>query len=270
MPNIVTSDDTPIHYEERGSGDPLVLVMGLGADGPVWADHLAEYEKHFRCIVVDNRGVGRSGKPPGPYTTERMALDVLEVMDGIGIASAHAAGISMGGAIVQQMALQRPEAVRSAVIISSWARLNTYARRVFENLKVIRAHCRIENFMETIQLLIFAARHYEREWEGLLQAQKDAADNQNPQPQAAFEAQADACINHDCHARLGEIRCPTLLVVGEDDIFTPLAFSQELHAGIQGSELFQVPAAGHAVHWEVLEEFNAKSRDFMLANGGGS
>ena len=249
----------------RGDGPPLVLVMGLGADGSVWADHVAEYEKHFRCIVIDNRGVGSSGKPEGPYTTQRMALDVLETMDAIGVPSAHAAGISMGGAIVQQMALQRPAAVRSALIISSWARLNTYAARVFENLKKIRGHCRPEDFMEALQLLIFAPPHFERAWDALQQGRADAAKNPSPQAQYAFEAQCDACVSHDVLDRLNTLRCPTLIVAGQDDIFTPLAFSQAIHEAIQGSELWVVPATGHAVHWEVLEEFNARTRDFMLA-----
>ena len=78
----------------------------------------------------------------GPYSTERMAADALEVMDSLGVERAHAAGISMGGAIVQQMALQRPSAVRSAVIIASWARLNTYGTRVFENLKRLNSQTR--------------------------------------------------------------------------------------------------------------------------------
>jgi pimeloyl-ACP methyl ester carboxylesterase len=264
MPQITTSDDVPIYFEEHGAGDPLVLVMGLGADGPVWQAHREEYEKHFRCIVIDNRGVGKSGKPQGPYTTERMALDALEVLDSLGIEQTHAAGISMGGAIVQQMVLQRPAAIRSAVIIASWARLNRYGTRVFESLKRQKAHLKPADFMEAIQILIFAAPHFERAWDDLQQGLADATANPNPQPLAAFEAQSDACITHDTHARLAQITCPTLVVVGEQDIFTPPPFSEEIHAGIKGSELWRVPATGHAVHWEALDEFNAKTRDFML------
>ena len=266
MPTITTSDGISIFYEERGRGTPLLLVMGLGADGSVWADHVAEYERHFRCILVDNRGVGRSDKPAGPYTTARMALDVAEVADALGIESAHAAGISMGGAIVQELALQRSGLLRSAVVISSWARLNAYAVRVFEHMRPARAHLRPEDFMDLIQLWIFTNPHYERHGAELAQGRADAGMNPAPQPQHGFEAQVDACIAHDCHARLGSIEVPTLIVAGEDDIFTPLAFSQELAAGIPGAELASWKGAGHAVHWEVLEAFNARSRDFMLSH----
>ncbi|MFT5143808.1 MAG: pimeloyl-ACP methyl ester carboxylesterase [Rhodothermales bacterium] len=266
MPAITTSDGIQIHYELRGSGTPLLLIMGLGADGSVWADHVAEYEQHFQCVLIDNRGVGLSDKPAGPYTSRRMALDVAEVAGALGLQKAHVAGISMGGIIVQELALLRPELLLSAVIISSWARLNAYAVRVFEHMKPARAHMRPEDFMELIQLWIFRSPYYEQHGEDLAQGRADAGANPSPQPQHGFEAQADACITHDCLERIGSITTPTLVVVGEDDIFTPLAFSKELAAGIPGAELAVYPGAGHAVHWEVLSAFNARSRDFLLSH----
>ncbi len=89
-----------------------------------------------------------------------------------------------------------------------------------------------------------------------------------PQPQEAFDAQCDACITHDAESRLSGISCPTLVVAGEDDIFTPLGFSQTIAGEIPGAELLAIPQAGHAVHWEALDRFNATSRDFMLATEG--
>jgi pimeloyl-ACP methyl ester carboxylesterase len=264
MPAITTSDGISIHYELQGEGTPLLLIMGLGADHSVWADHLAEYERHFRCVLIDNRGVGRSDKPEGPYTTARMAQDVAEVADALGIASAHVAGISMGGAIAQELCLQRPDLVRSSVLISSWPRLNEYAVRVFEHMKAVRAGVGLEHFMDLIQLWIFTAPYYADHSDDLAQGRADAAATEDPQPQHGFDGQADACITHDCADRLGEITAPTLVVAGEDDIFTPLAFSRALADGIPNAELAVWPDAGHAVHWEVLDEFNARSRDFLL------
>ncbi|MFT7669862.1 MAG: pimeloyl-ACP methyl ester carboxylesterase [Planctomycetota bacterium] len=266
MPVLTTSDGIQIHYELRGEGTPLLLVMGLGADGSVWADHVAEYEKHFQCVLIDNRGVGLSDKPPGPYTSARMAQDVAEVADALGIQKAHSAGISMGGIIVQELALLRPELLLSAVIISSWAQLNAYAVRVFEHMKPARAHMRPEDFMDLIQLWIFTSPYYEANGAQLAEGRADAGSNSTPQPQHGFEGQADACIQHDCLERLGQITTRTLIVAGEDDIFTPLAFSEQLARGIPNAELVTWPGAGHAVHWEVLEEFNARSRDFLLSN----
>ena len=83
MPTVV-SNGIRIHYEERGSGDPLILIMGLGAPGSRWEDHAASYEKHFRCILMDNRGAGESDRPLGPYTTKMMADDTASLMTGVG------------------------------------------------------------------------------------------------------------------------------------------------------------------------------------------
>jgi pimeloyl-ACP methyl ester carboxylesterase len=266
MPAITTSDDVRIHYELRGSGTPLLLVMGLGADGSVWADHVAEYEKHFQCVLIDNRGVGQSDKPSGPYSSKRMAQDVAEVADALGIQKAHTSGISMGGIVVQELALLRPELLLSATIISSWARLNAYAVRVFEHMKAARAGMRAEGFMDLIQLWIFTAPYYEAHGQELAEGRAEAGANPEPQPQHGFDGQADACIAHDCAERLPSIQTPTLVVAGEDDVFTPLAFSQEIAAGIPGAEFVTYADAGHAVHWEVLDKFNAASRDFMLSH----
>ncbi len=252
---------TKIHYEERGAGEPLVLIMGLGADGSLWEDHAKVYEKHFRCILIDNRGAGGSDKPNGPYTTKMMADDTAGLMDALSIRKARIAGISMGGAIAQQVALNHPEKVQSLVLISTWAKCDTYAVTIFEHFKKIRAAVDPAHFMQLLQLWIFTAPHVEQHIDELRQGQKDAG--ANPMPQHAFEAQCDACISHDTLDRLGQIKAPTLITVGDADIFTPMRFSQVIHKRISGSEMTVFPGCGHAHHWEDLERFNSKTLDFL-------
>ena len=77
MSNYADSNGTKIYYQIRGEGEPLELIMGFGADGNTWEKHVAEYEKHFQCIIIDNRGVGQSDQPLGPYTTQMMAKDTI-------------------------------------------------------------------------------------------------------------------------------------------------------------------------------------------------
>ena len=251
-------------YEVRGQGEPLVLLMGLGAPGSRWEEHVTAYEKHFRCILVDNRGAGGSDKPRGPYTTAMMADDTAGLMAALGIDRARIAGISMGSAIAQELALRHPARVRSLVLVSSWSRCDRYTRAVFEHLAAMRAVATPAAFTQLLQLWIFTAGYYEAHYDEMLQAQEEAEADYMPLP--AFEAQCAACCGHDTYARLGEIGVPALLTVGEADIFTPLRLSREMHAAMPGSELLVLPGLGHAHHWEDLAQFNARTVSFLLAN----
>ena len=85
-------------------------------------------------------------------------------------------------------------------------------------------------------------------------------------PLHAFLAQSDACIGHDTVATVGQIKCPTLITIGDQDIFTPMKFSEQLNDLIEGSEMLVLPGTGHAHHWEDLETFNTKTAEFMLNN----
>lgn len=263
---VADSNGTKIYYQIRGEGDPLVLLMGFGADGNVWEKHVSEYEKHFKCIVLDNRGVGKSDQPKGPYSTKMMADDTVAVMKHTGVEKARIAGISMGGAITQELVLNYPEKVQSIALISTWPRFNNYAKTVYENLKKLRRTSKPDEFMELLQLWIFAPPFYENGMNDLKEGQKGALDNPNPQTMEGFEGQLDACINHDTVSRLGQIKVPTLITIGDMDIFTPPAFSKVLHEGITGSQYVSFPEGGHVHHWEDLERFNKVTTEFLLQN----
>ena len=262
----VNTNGTNIHYQIRGNGPDLVLLMGFGADGDVWEKHVAEYEKHFRCIIPDNRGVGESDQPVGPYTTVMMAHDTLAVMDDAGSTSAHVAGISMGGAIAQELVLAAPDRVGRLALISTWPVFNNYAKTVYRNLIKIRRVADLADFMELLQLWIFAPPWYEQNLPDLRDGQQGAADAENPQTQAGFEGQLAACIHHDSVDRLAQIQTPTLITIGSKDIFTPPEFSELLHQGIAGSEIVYFPDGGHVHHWEDLDRFNQVTTDFLLGD----
>ena len=260
------STGTKIYYQVRGKGEPLILLMGFGADGNVWEKHVLEYEKHFKCILIDNRGVGHSGQPKGSYTTKMMASDTAAVMDHAGIAKARVAGISMGGAIAQELVLNYKERVRSLALISTWPKFDNYATTVYQNLKKLRVTSKPADFMELLQLWIFAPPFYETGLKDLKEGQVGAATNKHPQSQDGFEGQLDACINHDTISRLSEIKVPTLITVGDMDIFTPPEFSKFLHNGIKNSTYVSFPKGGHVHHWEDLERFNKITTEFFIKN----
>ncbi len=260
----INSGGAKIYFQVRGEGPPLVLLMGFGADGSVWEKHAAVYAQYFQCILIDNRGVGKSDAPAGPYTTAMMAQDTINVMDDLHIDSAQVAGISMGGAIAQELAILYSNRVNALVLVSTWPRFNNYAKTVYKNLKKLRVTSTPEDFMELLQLWIFAPPYYEKHLDDLKDAQMSAANNPKPQSRAGFEGQLDACIHHDTVDRLQSIKVPTLITVGLMDIFTPPAFSQILHDKIEGSVMVEFPEGGHVHHWEDLIKFNKSTLNFLL------
>jgi pimeloyl-ACP methyl ester carboxylesterase len=262
----VLSDGAKIFYHERGKGEPLVLIMGFGADGTLWDKHAAVYEKHFRCIILDNRGVGYSDQRKGPYNTAMMAADTIAVMDHAGVARAQIAGISMGGAIAQELAINYPDRVKSLLLVSTWAKFNNYSTAIYENLKHIRTTAPAEYFMELLQLWIFAPPYYETNLASLKDDAIAAGKNATPQSKEGFDGQLDACITHDSVDRLKKIKVPSLITVGLMDIFTPPEFSEVLHKEIEYSLFLTFPNGGHVHHWEDVERFNRQTLNFLLKN----
>ncbi|MCD9023711.1 alpha/beta fold hydrolase [Cohnella silvisoli] len=261
---VVDSNGIHINYVERGNGEPLVLLMGLGADGSVWEEHVRAYEKHFRCILVDNRGAGGSSKPEGPYTTAMMAQDTIGLLDALGIESAHFSGISMGSAIAQQVALLAPKRVRSLTLNCSWSECDHYSVRIFETFRAAYATMRADDFAKLLQLFIFTPEYHERNLKDLLARQQGALDNAAPMPAHAFAAQCDACISHNTTGQLRAIRTPTLITVGDRDIYTPPHLSQSIAQEIVHAEVEIFKGSGHTHHWDNLEKFNRVTLLFML------
>lgn len=260
---VAKSGDADIYYHERGAGEPLVLIMGFGADGKVWEKHARVYEEYFHCIILDNRGVGLSDQRPGPYSTLLMAADTIAVMDHAGISSARVIGISMGGAIAQELAINYPDRVRSLILVSTWAKFNNYTAKLYENLKHIRRQADPEYFTELLQLWIFAPPYYDKY---VSELNENAAGATYAQSADGFEGQLDACIHHDAVSRLSQIKCPVLITVGTLDIFTPPPFSELIHFNIPQSLLSIYPTGGHVHHWEDLDRFNKETSEFLLKN----
>jgi len=267
MPFIKTNG-IRMFYEERGVGEPLVLIMGITAPGSVWEKHAACWQDSFRCVMPDNRGVGRSGKPAGPYTSALMADDYAGLMDALGIRQARIVGCSMGSIIAEQLALRHPRKVRSLVLMCPWARCDHFARDVFEHLIAIKKRERPAEFVRYLQLLIYSKGTWDdrtghRE---LLAARRQAEDDPRPQPFASLKAQAEACMAHDVFKQLKRIKCPALVIGGGSDIFTPPWMAKEVAGQLPRGELHLYPGAGHVFHWERLADFNPRVRQWLLAH----
>ena len=189
MPYVETNG-IKMYYEESGSGDPLILIMGITARGEVWGAHEEDWGQHFRCIMPDNRGVGLSDKPVGDYSSAMMADDYAGLMDSLGIEKARIVGCSMGSVIAQQLCLRHPEKVESAVLMCPWASCDNYAAGIFSHMVICKAHLDNQQFMEWIQLLIFTKPFFDNEecYDGLSRDVRTLTPMKCLSPSTVFEA----------------------------------------------------------------------------------
>lgn len=268
----IKANGIDIAYELVGEGEPVVMINGLGADHSAWGNQAPDYTAHFRCLFYDNRGIGLSEKPEGPYTTRMLADDAAALMAAVGIEQAHIVGASMGGAIAQEVAINCPERVRSLSIHCSWARCDEWTRRTFEIMRDMAARLgpQYPDYMRDVQryisLICFTQDDFNHRTTIITDAENLAAENPNPQPWEAFVAQADACLTHDALERLSRIEAPTLVTVGAEDIFTPLRLSRQICERIPGAQLEVFEGCGHVMFYEKPAEWNAKTLAFLAAH----
>ena len=256
-----------MYYEEQGSGDPVLLIMGITAPGSVWEKHADYWKQSFRCIMPDNRGVGFTDKPDGAYTTAQMADDMAALLEALDIKEAQVVGVSMGSTIAQQMALRHPDKVKSIALLCPWARCDRKAVAVFHHMMHAK-RLRPEEFSNFAQQLIYSKSSWDDDavYNSLMDGQKAEASNPFPQPLHGLEGQAHACITHDVLADLPTIRKPCLVVGGKEDIFTPEWMAREVAGAIPGSELYLYEDAGHVFHWEKIDDFNPRILRWLKAN----
>lgn len=260
MPHLKVND-IRMYYESAGEGDPLVLLHGLGSSHRDWFLQVPAFSRHYRVIILDCRGHGESDKPAGPYSIPLFARDVIALLEALGVEGAHLLGISMGGQIALQIALDAPGQVTSLVLV------NTFARLIVQGLA---AHLRLLQrrllmpllSMEKIGEIIAGTLFPRPEQRELFELARERW-VQNDKP--AYLASTRAALAFDVAARLGEIRCPTLIVAGENDPTVSMSHKEALQQGILGSQLVVVKDSGHATPLDQPEEFNRIVLEFLAS-----
>jgi pimeloyl-ACP methyl ester carboxylesterase len=257
-------DGLPLAYEIRGEGPPLLLIMGFTGSRYQWLGLDRLLARSFRVISFDNRGVGESGAPPGPYTIRQMALDALGLLDALELPRAAVLGVSMGGMIAQEFALAAPHRVEKLILGCTHA---GGPRQIFadpETLQRIGPQQRGRDPRETLRTLL------EVQMSDPFRASRDdvvedliAYGLSHRMPQAGFSGQLRAITAHDTRDRLGQITSPTLVISGDQDRLIPPENSSVLAQSIPGARLEWLAGAGHMFWIEQADETTRRVTAFL-------
>lgn len=246
----------------EGEGPPLVLLAGLGQTSDVWTSVLPRLVATRTCVLVDHRGVGASADR-GPLSLEGTAEDVAEVVEQLG-EPAGILGWSMGGAVALHVALSRPELVDDLVLLSTAARRST-VQQLWTDARIALVESGVEREAAELMVLpwLFSPRLLVDSTRAVAIARTNArAESVAP---AVLRSQAASFTRFDTLDRLDQVEARTLVVVGADDLVTPVADSVALALGVPDAELVVLPQGGHAVVLEAPAETLAPVLTFLRA-----
>jgi pimeloyl-ACP methyl ester carboxylesterase len=246
-----------LYCTERGSGPPLLLIHGLMITCAMFEVVVPDFAERHRVIVPDLRGSGRSRGLPPPYTASQLAADLSHLLDHLGIDSTAVLGYSQGGAVAQQFVLDYPKRCSRLVLACTYA-YNMMSRREKLEGHLVPLLIRAIGMKGLAKLVV---------WQGLKQFGKERAESM-----AALIADQDAklmlaawkeAMLFDSRDRLGEVKCPTLIIAGTNDTAVPFHHAKMLHDGIPGSRLVTVQGADHALLWSRPDEFARIAEEFL-------
>lgn len=251
MPHIQTNG-VNLYYEEHGSGEPLVLIMGFTVSSVGWHWNIPDFAKQFRVIAFDNRGVGQSDKPNVPYSMAMFADDTAGVLAGLGIDSAHIFGISMGGMIAQEFALRYPQRVKTLTLGCT----NCGGPRTVlpTDPDVLNMLANV-NSMDVAQAALTMTKVAVTPW--FMQKRMDVLielqrlSSHHPTPQHGMVCQMAAIQGHDTYDRLSQLTMSTLVITGKEDGLVPPENSVTLTQRIPNADLVLLANASHLFNIEL-------------------
>src|SRR5918999_54211 len=257
--------DITLNYQEHGSGDPVLGVMGFALDQRFWSAQIPAVTATHRFITFDNRGLGGS-TDECPTTIDEMADDAIRLLDHLGIERTVIFGVSMGGAIAQRIALDHPDRVSALILGVTWARPIEFMRRQHVVARDIIERRGADGLVEISLLWMFTPRLFEVGQEVIDQmvAAFFAETSPGPTGEAVLMAQLDAIDKHDVVSQLPTISCPTLVIGGRMDMLVPAFASEEIAAAIPGAQLHLLET-GHGCMIEEMDRFNGFVGEFLAS-----
>lgn len=250
-----------LHYEIHGTGEPLLLIHGLGSSGRDWEFQTSEFSQRYQVILPDLRGHGRSDKPPGPYSMTMFASDIASLLQTLGISNVHTVGWSLGGAIAFQLALDHPKIVKTLTITNSMPELvpRTWLERLAVWHRVAEARfVGITKIADGLSKTLFVRPEHER-------LRKIFVERWVENDDRAYLEGLRALVGWSVTHRLSELRCPTLVLAADQD-YTSVDFKKSYTAKIAGARLVVIPDSRHALPAERPGEFNRVLSSFLCEN----
>jgi 3-oxoadipate enol-lactonase len=261
MPTIEANGQT-LYYEIHGEGEPLLCIHGLAVNTLGWALQVNDFSARHQTVIFDNRDVGQSSMVDGPYELSDMAADALALADGLGLDSFHVLGISMGGAIAQELALAAQERVRTLTLAVTFSRGGVWGRKLGEVWGARRLKLTREEHIDELMLLTLSQDYFENP-EAVAYLRQMMLADPHPQPPEAFVRQLQASSRNDTRDRLPSLGVPTHVIGAAHDILVPVWESEELAELIPDAAFTVLERAPHGVNLERAEEFNRVVLDFI-------
>lgn len=257
--SFIENEGTKIYWDEQGQGTPILLIMGLGYSSQLWHRTRPVLSQHFRTIAFDNRGVGLSDAPPGPYSIAAMASDAAAVLDAAGIARAHVFGISMGGMIAQEFALQYPKRTDSLILgcTSPGGPSAIRAERKVVDVLFARGMTWAQAREAALPFIFDAATPQEKIDEDVRVRQQCL-----PTPEG-YMAQLQGILAWEGYSRLDQITAPTLVIHGTSDELIPPGNARLIADRIPGAKLVMLPHASHLFLTDQTEAAHKQILDFL-------
>lgn len=253
---FVRANELAIGYDLAGSsGPPVVFLHGVGSDRSVWRRQLAAFAADYRAIAIDLRGHGESEAPPAPIDRAGFAADVAGVLRALALEPAHLVGLSMGGVVALETYARTPELVRSLTLADTFARYPGWE----EATRARERDLRELGMREIAERRIPACLRPDADPETL----REAVEAMARKDERVYRESSLATWSPDFRSLLPSVAAPTLVLWGDHDDLTPRALSEELRAGIPGSMLRVIPAAGHISNLDNPLAFNAALHEFL-------
>jgi 3-oxoadipate enol-lactonase len=259
----ISANGIDINYVIEGEGPWLSMSHSLACNLHMWDEEARRLSRRYKVLRYDTRGHGKSAAPAGAYTLELLADDLHALLQALGVESTHFVGLSMGGMIGQTYALKYPGMLKSLALCDTTSRYPAEAAGVWvDRIKTVQAQGMEPMVAPTLERWFTASyRKAHPEVVGRVAAMIRST------PVPGFVGCCHAIPKINLTARLAEIRCPTLVIVGKDDPGTPVSMAEDIHQAMPGSELVVIASAAHLSNLEQPGAFNQALADFLDKSG---